>query len=228
MNLNPQLGPATPRFVKFVLFMVVSLSLLLGVGMIGGGWGTAYGQTAGPTSPPSAGFLIISKTADRATVNPGDTFNYIITAQNAGNSDVQSVVVTDNISSNLKINAVTTTQGTEVTSGQNVQVNIGTVAAGQSVTITINVTDLAAPPSGAIRNVAQVSFAVGGLVFNKNSDPSDVAVGGLTTSNPGLPKTGQTSNPSDNIWQLGLVLAFSILLLLLVGVLALRRRNKRA
>jgi uncharacterized repeat protein (TIGR01451 family) len=73
-------------------------------------------------------------------VSPGDTLSYSVTISNTGNTDATGVVFTDPIPANTTVVAgsVTTSQGT-VDSEDPVQVTVGTIAAGGSVTISFHV-----------------------------------------------------------------------------------------
>jgi len=105
-------------------------------------------------APPSAVTLDKTSLFDPAqhdndgsgTLTPGDTLLYTLVASNSGTVDAQNVVVDDTPDANttLTVGTTTTTQGT-VTSGNTtgdttVSVNLGTLSAGGSATITFEVT----------------------------------------------------------------------------------------
>ncbi|MFC1905259.1 hypothetical protein ACFLXL_00435 [Chloroflexota bacterium] len=86
---------------------------------------------------------ILSNDVDKNSVaSPGDTLTYIITILNNGNTVATNVLFSDtpDLYTTLVANSISTSQGT-VTSGNSIpiQVNIGTIGAGQSVQISFQV-----------------------------------------------------------------------------------------
>ena len=115
--------------------------------------GTGANQTV--TIPPI-------KSADKAVVSPGDTLVFeILVANPASASDTWTgAVVTDAVDSNLRIDNVTTTQGSPGWAGQTVTVNVGNVPPGTTVTIRIYVTVRDTAPIGyEVVNTASLSHS---------------------------------------------------------------------
>ncbi|MBA2768606.1 MAG: DUF11 domain-containing protein, partial [Sporichthyaceae bacterium] len=83
--------------------------------------------------------LAISKSGP-ATATLGTPYSYTITVRNTGTGAQAGVSVSDTIATGLTINSAVPTQGTCSVSGQTVTCALGSVAAGASPTITINVT----------------------------------------------------------------------------------------
>ncbi len=110
---------------------------------------------------------------------PGETITWTITATNNGAIGASDVVVSDTFIAELQIDDATTTQGTVSISGQTVTVNIGTLDAGQSVTMTVTTTVLSSPVSGQFSNTATLNG--GGQTVSTTA-----SVGGVN----GLPDTG--------------------------------------
>lgn len=90
--------------------------------------------------------LTVVKTADVTTVVNGDTFTYTVKITNNGSGVASSVVMTDNAPQHISftVSGVTTTQGSVDSSSSSsyIQVNIGDIAVGATVIITIPATVL--------------------------------------------------------------------------------------
>ncbi len=129
---------------------------------------TANNTASETTATQGSIDLEITKTDSADPVVPGESFSYTIVASNNGPSDATLVSVTDNIPDGIQITNVTTTAGTpnipasaqDTTAANNddVTVDIGNLAAGASVTITVTATVLPATV-GSLSNVASVSTA---------------------------------------------------------------------
>lgn len=91
--------------------------------------------------------LTVVKTADVTTVVNGDTFTYTIKVTNNGSGIARAVVMTDNAPQHINfiVSEVTTTQGLIDVSSNSayIQIDIGDIAAGETVTITIPATVVA-------------------------------------------------------------------------------------
>jgi hypothetical protein len=134
-------------------------------------------------------------------------------------------VVRDAVPGLLDVLGATATQGTATVNGNDVKADIGTLAAGQSVSITINVRVKPNAPAGTIVNTARATGTdVAGLVEDNTSSPIAVTIQGLVATNPpGLPKTGQS--PDDNnggMWALVLGL---LVLCVGAGVVTVTRKR---
>ncbi|WP_297421950.1 DUF11 domain-containing protein [Clostridium sp.] len=88
--------------------------------------------------------LRVTKTASASTVYVGDTFTYTINITNLGPNTAIGVVMTDAAPNHILFtpNGVTTTQGSVDLSStpSNIIVNVGNIAPGATVTITIPAT----------------------------------------------------------------------------------------
>ena len=94
-------------------------------------------EAFGPTTPPGADLSVV-KTGP-ATGHVGQSINYTITAKNNGPATASGVVVTDTLPKNIGFGSATSSQGTcaQRPHSQSVDCNVGTMASGATVTITI-------------------------------------------------------------------------------------------
>jgi len=86
--------------------------------------------------------LVVTKTASRSAVAVGQGFNYTVVIDNSAGTSAATAVFLDDLAPTPQINftgsGVTTTQGTVVTSSTtHVNVDIGDIAIGSTVTVTI-------------------------------------------------------------------------------------------
>jgi uncharacterized repeat protein (TIGR01451 family) len=136
-------------------------------------WG--YNVSWDELQPPAlyegslADCLLLSKVVAPSEVMVGDEAKFTIEVTNDCACDVDDVVVTDELGDGLTVVDVETTQGTYDVAGQVVTVDVGTVAAGESVTITITVI---VGGSGSIENSALLSTDV----FNGVEIPASTEV----------------------------------------------------
>ncbi|HYG71134.1 MAG TPA: DUF11 domain-containing protein [Actinomycetota bacterium] len=107
-----------------------------------------------------------SSSAPVSGVFSGDSFAYTITVQNTSTTDVTDVTVTDTVPTGLTIDSAA---GCTI-NGQALTCDLGTVAAGQSETITVNVTatDAACPE---VTNTATVTAGNDTIASNNTSNP---------------------------------------------------------
>lgn len=131
---------------NLLAFVAVGLVILALLSVGPSAWatpaqGTGAQQTV--TIPPI-------KTTDKTVVSPGQNLVFEILVSNpASASDTwTSAVVTDDVDSNLRIDNVTTTQGSASWAGQTVTANIGNVPPGTTVTVRIYLTVRATAPIG--------------------------------------------------------------------------------
>lgn len=171
---------------------------------MGGNWGVAYGQTAGPTVTPAIidkNDPTIAKTANPSQAPAGSEVTFTITVRNPGTVPATNVVSVDNVPSEFQITSVTSSKGTVTTNNQTVQVDIGTLAPGETVTI-------------IVKTVVREGFGNDKPVLNKadltgDSDGKKVtlsasaevllnptAVAGVII--PGLPRTGLGDGQMEN------------------------------
>jgi uncharacterized repeat protein (TIGR01451 family) len=143
--------------------------------------------------------VAITKDADPITVSPGGAVTFTIVASNTGNSTATGVHVTDPVPAGLTITGIpsftggSNGPGTCTVTGQNVDCNIGSLAAGASATVTIHVTATeAACPS--VQNTASVSATneTGSSEDNADSVTVNVNCGpDLTITKEGPASVGQ-------------------------------------
>ena len=114
---------------------------------------------------PSSADLSINKSAPSGTYRAGDQISYEITVTNNGPSPAQAVVATDNLPSQLSfVSCGATSGGVCGGTGNNRTVTFGTLASGETATITL---------------VAQINAGVGGGI--KIANTADVTA---ATSDP--------------------------------------------
>ena len=131
---------------RLLAFVGVTLAVAALLSATPSAWATPAHRARGQqtvTIPPV-------KSSDKVVVSPGDTLVFeILVANPASASDTWTgAVVTDDVDSNLRIDNVTTTQGTGGWTGQTVTVNIGNIPPGTTVTIRIYVTVRDTAPTG--------------------------------------------------------------------------------
>lgn len=120
---------------RLLAFVAMGLVLAALLSLSPSAWATpAQTQPQQQSIPPV-------KTASETLVNAGDELVFRITFT-AGPVTWYNVVVTDDIDPHLRIDSVTTTQGTGSWAGQLVTVNVGDVTAGTTVIIRIRCTVL--------------------------------------------------------------------------------------
>jgi uncharacterized repeat protein (TIGR01451 family) len=107
----------------------------------------------------------VTKSVHPEVVAVGEEVEFTITVTNIGLETVNDVVVKDKLDANLSVVDVQTTKGTVTIDGQVVRVNIGTMAPGETVTITITAQVLG---DGEIENVAVLQSAVLGAEVESN------------------------------------------------------------
>ncbi len=115
-------------------------------------------------------------------VSPGDTLKYVIVIENTGVGDITGIVFSDSPGSYtaLVAGSVTTDKGSDASSGGNVQVDVGTLNAGQQATITFQVIVDNFLPEGVtqVSNQGEVS---NNELPNQNTDDPDTPAGGDAT-----------------------------------------------
>ncbi len=154
----------------------------LGLALFGfdGAW-RAYGQTAGPTPTPDFD-LPITKAVSPSNALPGDTVTFSINVTNDQPQAQTNVVLTDSVVNFLEVVAASSSKGTASFSGQTVRADVGTLASGESVTLTITTRVRADTAAGTIgQNVAFVNTASGS---SSSSNVVTVTIGGDGTPTP--------------------------------------------
>ncbi|MCC6612838.1 MAG: isopeptide-forming domain-containing fimbrial protein [Anaerolineae bacterium] len=105
---------------------------------------------------------------------PGEQLTWIVTVTNTSEEPETDIVVTDTIRNDQRIDAVSTEQGTISVSGQTVTADIGTLDPAQVVNFYIDVTVLASPYDGLLRNTAISNYgtSASATVAVPTADPS--------------------------------------------------------
>lgn len=154
----------------------------LGLALFGfdGAW-RAYGQTAGPTPTPDFD-LPITKAVSPSNALPGDTVTFSINVTNDQPQTQTNVVITDSVVNFLEVVGASSSKGTASFSGQEVRADVGTLASGESVRLTITTRVRAGTAPGTIgQNVAFVNTASGS---SSSSNVVTVTIGGEGTPTP--------------------------------------------
>lgn len=108
----------------------------------------------------NSAILSAVKTANTAFANIGDTITYTILIQNSGNTNATNVNFSDLIPAGTTFveNSFAVNGSTIPGANPNNGVNIGTVSAGSSLTVTFQVVVTSTPPSNPITNVASIQY----------------------------------------------------------------------
>lgn len=158
-----------------------------------------------------------SPTADLSTfqaatpqpVTVGQDITFAIAVQNAGPLTATGVTLTDTFDpNNVSFASATTQQGTFTTSGNKVTFNLGTVAAGDTVNVTVTFHTLAA---GSPPNRIDVTSAVTDPILTNNTNildfginpPGTVAPGTLSFSNAAFSNTENIPTPRLRVLRTG-------------------------
>lgn len=101
--------------------------------------------------------LSIDKVSDKYTHKVGDNWDYTIKVKNVTATAVtaKDVKITDSVDSRLKVNSVSTSQGTASHDGNSVSVSAGDLAQNNTVTVKVNVTALESSNGQQIYNKAK-------------------------------------------------------------------------
>uniref|UniRef100_UPI00301C150F DUF7927 domain-containing protein n=2 Tax=Bacillus TaxID=1386 RepID=UPI00301C150F len=139
--------------------------------------------TTPPPTTTSVRTAIVNptKSASPQVVDIGDTITYTITLPNTGNISATNVIVTDPIPAGTTFvpNSVTINSIAQPGINPSGGIQVGTIAAGSTSTVTFQVQVNSLPTSGVIRNVGNVTFTY-------QPDPTKPAI---TTTNPTPPTT---------------------------------------
>jgi uncharacterized repeat protein (TIGR01451 family) len=166
--------------------------LLVTLTSFGGGWGQAYGQTAGPTPTPRRATLSITKEVDNPRPRPGETVVFTIRVQNVGDQPARDVVVLDVMPPAFEVLDATTTAGTASVRGPTVRVDIPQIDPGATVVITIRAR-LRPDARGRIVNIVIVRDANAALGEQRAEailEVSDTADDEQPGASPAMPGTG--------------------------------------
>ncbi|EOP71212.1 DUF7507 domain-containing protein [Bacillus cereus] len=126
----------------------------------------------------NSAILSAVKTANTAFANIGDTITYTVLIQNSGNTNAKNLNFSDIIPAGTTFveNSFSVNGSTIPGANPNNGVNIGTVNADSSLTVTFQVIVTSTPPSNPITNVASIQYAF--IV-----DPTAPPVTGTISSN---------------------------------------------
>jgi uncharacterized repeat protein (TIGR01451 family) len=146
--------------------------------------------TEGASAAPGDTDLSLTKADSVDPVVKSGNFSYTLTVTNLGGNDATAVTVSDPLPAQVKYLSATTSQGTCGFAGQTVTCDLGTVNAGQTATVTINVT--ADKKAGTASNTATVTTTQTDTNPANNSDTEVTTISnGPTTTTPGK-KKGKT------------------------------------
>ncbi|MGL4450093.1 MAG: hypothetical protein ACRCTZ_02740 [Sarcina sp.] len=155
--------------------------------------------------------LVMNKSVNPANATIGDTVTYTITLQNTGNVAANTVVLTDVLASQLTFTAGSVViNGTSSTDNPNTGINIATIAAGTTTTVTFKAVVNALPTSGSIINNSASS------TFKYTIDPAQPNAGsGTAQSNvaplsTGIARTLLTKSVDKAYADIGDVLTYTI------------------
>jgi uncharacterized repeat protein (TIGR01451 family) len=123
--------------------------------------------------------LSITKEDAPDPVAVGDEITYTLTVSNAGPNDATGVTVTDELPAEVTFVSVDASQGSCDESGGTVACDLGTIANGESATVTIKVT---ADEAGDVTNTGSASSATPDPDRSDNSDSATTTVTGVSPS----------------------------------------------
>ncbi|MCR8842108.1 hypothetical protein NQ117_00270 [Paenibacillus sp. SC116] len=124
----------------------------------------------------------VKKSVNVVQAAVGDTLTYTVTVTNTGIASANSTVVVDPLPNNTQlVPGSVLINGSSAPAGSNpaVGIPVGTLATGQSVTVTFSVTVTSIPPSGVISNQASARFqfeSVPGVITNGDIPSNEVDV----------------------------------------------------
>ena len=182
------------------------------------------------TDVTAAADLGVTVSDGLASVTAGDGLShaYTITVTNAGPSDATAVSLTDSWPSGFSPGAVSQGSCAPIGPGPDFSCDLGTIAAGGSVTVTAAYSVPPSTPGGTRTTTVSVANAVSDPVPTNDSASDSTTVVEAATPPPGggLPSSSTTSPPTD-LPDLDLTVAVLVGLLVVAGGLALRRPGDR-
>lgn len=177
------------------------MGLLVTLMSFGGGWGEAYGQTAGPTPTPRRASLSITKEVDNPRPQPGATVVFTIRVQNIGDVPATNVVVQDNVPGTFEILDAGASTGTVTVQGQTVRVQIAQLDPGATVVITIRVR-LRPDAQGRLVNIVVVRQGNAAIEEQRAEAVLDVADSADDSGQPTAP-TATPQGPRSSLGNTG-------------------------
>ena len=171
-------------------------------------------------TPSGTRNVSISNSVSPTSVQTGNEATYTIKVTNSGSGAVTDVQVTDTFSQYVDISSHKTSKGSDDLSSRTLTVNIGTLNAGQSATITVKVkVNSVATTNTTVSNYAYMTYKFGSTTFSGSASTNFSLVRSSTLPGTGgieLPTQLKESSPS----RVYLVALFSALLLVLLGLVA--------
>jgi uncharacterized repeat protein (TIGR01451 family) len=127
----------------FVMALLLALTALLG-GPAPASGSQLLGFTPTPTPPPrttpsSPPELVLTKTADTASVVPGQTFTYTIHVENLGPVAATGVMMRDDVPTQLEVVDASVSQGVVTINGNLVEADVGVLGVGYGATMLLRV-----------------------------------------------------------------------------------------
>jgi len=172
-------------------------------------------------TPSGTRNVSISNSVSPTSVQTGNETTYTIKVTNSGSGAVTDVTVTDTFSQYVDISSHKTSKGSDDLSSRTLTVNIGTLNAGQSATITVKVkVNSVATTNTTVSNYAYMTYKFGSTTYSGSASVSFSLVRSSTLPGTGgieLPTQLKESPPS----RVYLVSMFSTMLLILLGLVAI-------
>jgi hypothetical protein len=125
-----------------------------------------------PAAPPADISVSVTATPNPATI--GNPVSYVITASNAGPNPAPNLVITTNFSTGQTIQTPVSSSGVAQVTGQSVKLSPGTLAPGESVTLTV---PTLASFAGTLSCTASASSAAIDPVSQNNTASKVVSIG---------------------------------------------------
>ena len=145
--------------------------------------------------PPTPS-LSITKTADPASgnVRPGHILNYTLLARNAGGVEATGVVISDTLPTGLGLVSRTTSKGT-IISDTPLNVDVGSLMAGEAVTVDVEVTVTAEVSGTVLSNQASVGSNETELAYSQVVSHQVITGTGASVFLPIVIKGGDSTMP---------------------------------
>lgn len=211
---------------RWLGYLCIGLGILLILASFNSSWGTAYGQTVPIRTPtrPEGNPQIIKSAPE--CCEPGYFFGFTIIVTNIGTVDATNVVVTDTLPPELQLEDVTSDKGfvSMDPSINTFWVDIGTVAPGEIVTITVTFTVKEGIPDGTI--VFNTAYLRSDQGDREGSDDLVIRERGACEPPRDWPRAGGSTAEAEG--GLSPWLLAPGLLLLLIGIILTVRSRKRS
>jgi uncharacterized repeat protein (TIGR01451 family) len=129
-------------------------------------------SNVGSSTPTASADLALSSSAV-STSTEGNLVTFNLTVTNNGPTTAQNAMLTDTLGANWVYSSASTTQGTVQQSGNSVTFNLGTLAAGQTITASVLARAL---ESGNLSNLASVTANALDANLNNNTSSRSLSV----------------------------------------------------